>query len=141
LDTKTLWGHFSDNFFDLMPGETAMIDFTPNETTDILASDLTIYCLNNWNLEYSPLPSASHEPGLIWQGTAVSLMPSPENAGEVKAIYYTTDGSIPDTNSAVFRTPLRVEKDMSIRYRTLSKDNKMSEAVKPVIKLCRILVT
>jgi len=56
-------------------------------------------------------PEASVTPGVVKSGTKVSLRTSTEGA----TIYYTTDGTMPNSRSNVYDGPITVNKDMTIK--------------------------
>ncbi len=51
LHTKQASGHFSDNYFDLIPGSEKSVIFYPNNELDDLKNELTIITLGNINLD------------------------------------------------------------------------------------------
>lgn len=47
LTFSNINGHFSDNFFDLLPGRPVRIRFTPGDNPDEISRNLKLLCLNN----------------------------------------------------------------------------------------------
>jgi len=75
------------------------------------------------NLQQLSKPEISHGVGEIEVGTGVVLS---SNNG---AVHFTLDGSEPTINSAVYTSPIRVDRDMSIRARVFQAGYVPSEEV------------
>ncbi len=129
LTTKHINGHFSDNFFDILPGQSVNVVFKPIESVGDIENDLNIFTINEWNNVSVAPPVIMSESGDILLGDSIFITINPDLQKRFDKIVYTTDGTIPTEKSEVYKSFIPVSKDFKLKCMILTTDGKKSEVV------------
>ncbi len=81
-------------------------------------SEKDVFSLHVSEIETTSPVYVSHNPSFIKKNTEVSLNTSTSEA----TIYYTTDGSEPTVQSLVYKEPIQIQSDMTIKTYAVSKN-------------------
>ena len=105
------------------------------ELTAIKHGITEVYCIVNNNVKSNNATvtvskstlkmSASEESGLLKKGTTVTLSANDTNA----EIYYTIDGSTPTVNSIRYKTPVVIDKNLTLKAIACHEDYNTSEVL------------
>ena len=127
LSTKTIKGHFTDNYFDVLPGQTKSLLFQPEKPVNEIANELIISTINDWNNAYVEPPVILHESGNMLVGDSIFVSINPIVEKRFDKIVFTTDGSNPTVNSPVFKSFFKVNADLTFKCKILTNDGRESE--------------
>ncbi len=129
LTSNKIKGHFTENYFDILPGQTINLLFQPEKPVDDIKNDLTLFTINEWNSAYVEPPVVLNESGKILMGDSIFIQVNPNLQKRFDKIVYTTDGTNPTAQSSVFNKFLKVDKDLTFKCMILTNDNRTSEIV------------